>query len=131
MKINFSYYFHTSLWYLRRFYEGLHGLQKLFEVPWINVEIKKLNHIFSFSAAPWREGLRLLHFTQFFLIRIFLYLDWMQEHKDQIWQKVHYGKTRTRKNSVFGHFSCSVTFWLWMYYLLVYSITVSFSKPCQ
>ena len=29
-KINLNFYFHTSLWCLRRFYEGLKGLQFLF-----------------------------------------------------------------------------------------------------
>ena len=30
IKINLNFYFHTSLWYLKRFYEGLKGLHKIF-----------------------------------------------------------------------------------------------------
>ena len=30
IKINLSFYFHTSLWCLKRFYEGLKGLHKTF-----------------------------------------------------------------------------------------------------
>ena len=29
-KINLNFYFHTSLWCLKRFYEGLKGLHKIF-----------------------------------------------------------------------------------------------------
>ena len=29
-KINLNFYFHTSLWCLKRFYEGLKGLHKTF-----------------------------------------------------------------------------------------------------
>ena len=38
--------------------------------------------------------------TEFFLIRIFLYLNWYRIQSK-------YSKIRTRKNYVFGHFSCS------------------------
>ena len=30
MKIKLNFYFHTSLWFLKRFYEGLKGLHKTF-----------------------------------------------------------------------------------------------------
>ena len=30
IKIELNFYFHTSLWYLKRFYEGLKGLHKIF-----------------------------------------------------------------------------------------------------
>ena len=40
-KINLNFYFHTSLWYLKRFYEGLKGLHKKpFEAPQKSVKIK-------------------------------------------------------------------------------------------
>ena len=30
MKTNLNFYFHTSLWYLKRFYKGLKGLYRTF-----------------------------------------------------------------------------------------------------
>ena len=39
-KIKFNFYFHTSLWCLKRFYEGLEALIKPFEVPQRSVKIK-------------------------------------------------------------------------------------------
>ena len=42
----------------------------------------------------------------FFLVRIFLYLDWIRWFTLQISDE----KIRTRRNSKFGHFSCSGTF---------------------
>ena len=36
-KIKLNSYFHTSLWCLKRFYEGLKGLIKLFEAPQRNL----------------------------------------------------------------------------------------------
>ena len=55
--------------------------------------------------------------TEFFLLRIFLYLDWIQENTDQkksvfghfsrvtLRIQSEYKKILTRKNSVLGHFS--------------------------
>ena len=39
-KINLNFYFHTSLWCLKRFYERLKGLIKRFEAPQRSVKIK-------------------------------------------------------------------------------------------
>ena len=44
-KINLNFYFHTSLWCLKRFYEGLKGLYKPFEAPQRSVK-QKLKLIF-------------------------------------------------------------------------------------
>ena len=43
--------------------------------------------------------------TELFLVRIFLYLDWIRIFKSAI--KSEYRKIRIRNNSVFGHFSRS------------------------
>ena len=49
--------------------------------------------------------------TEFFLARIFLLSDFIYGENLRIHSE--YRKTRTRKNSVFGHFSRSVIFTLW------------------
>ena len=47
-KINLNFYFHTSLWCLKRFYESLKGLYKPFEAPPRSVKTKiKVNFYFS------------------------------------------------------------------------------------
>ena len=38
-KINLNLYFHTSLWCLKKFYEGLKGFHKIFEAPQRSVKI--------------------------------------------------------------------------------------------
>ena len=40
IKINLNFYFHTSLWCLKRFYENLKGLHETFEAPQRSVKIK-------------------------------------------------------------------------------------------
>ena len=40
INVNLSFYFHTSLCYLRRFYEGLEAFKKSFEVQQRSVKIK-------------------------------------------------------------------------------------------
>ena len=61
-KIKLNFYFHTSLWYLRRFYEGLKGLQKPF---WNNKkkwENKKFGLIFiSIKLSEMHGTLRVNH----------------------------------------------------------------------
>ena len=50
--------------------------------------------------------------TEFFLVRTFLYSDWIQEiYEVNLRIQSEYRKIRTRKNSVFGHFSRNVSFW--------------------
>ena len=39
-KSKLNFYFHTSLWCLKRFYEGLKGLHKPFEAPQRIVRVK-------------------------------------------------------------------------------------------
>ena len=41
-KINLNFYFHFSLWCLKRFYEGLKGLHKTFKASQRSVKIFKL-----------------------------------------------------------------------------------------
>ena len=43
IKIELNFYFHTSLWCLKRFYEGLKGLYKNFLGTTKNCENKKLS----------------------------------------------------------------------------------------
>ena len=47
--------------------------------------------------------------TELFLVRIFLYLDWIRRFTVNLRIQSEYRKIRTRNNSVFGHFSRSVT----------------------
>ena len=46
--------------------------------------------------------------TEFFLVRIFLYSDWIRRFTVNLRIQSKYGKICTRKNSVFGPFSRSV-----------------------
>ena len=48
IKINLNFYFHTSLWYLKEFYEGLKGLRKTFRGTAKKCENKNLNYFFLF-----------------------------------------------------------------------------------
>ena len=48
--------------------------------------------------------------TEFFLIRILLYSDWIRIESVNLRIHSEYRKMRTRKNSLYGHFSGSVTF---------------------
>ena len=53
--------------------------------------------------------------TEWFLVRIFLYSYWIRRFTSQIYEvnlriQSEYRKIRTRNNSVFGHFPCSVHF---------------------
>ena len=66
--------------------------------------IKCWSPYFKFWICPWNVNFVLLCWfslcekcpnTEFFLVRIFLYFDWIRENMDQ-------------KNSLFGHFSHSV-----------------------
>ena len=47
-------------------------------------------------------------YKEFFLVRIFLYSEWIRRFTDSIRIQSEYSKIRIRKNSVFGHFSRSV-----------------------
>ena len=47
-KIELNFYFHTSLWYLKRFYEGLKGLHKTFWGTTKKCENKNLTYFFLF-----------------------------------------------------------------------------------
>ena len=51
IKINWNFHFHTSLWCLRRFYEGLMTFAKPFEAPQRSMEIKILVHFLSSSRV--------------------------------------------------------------------------------
>ena len=52
IKINFNFYFHISLWCLKRFYEGPKGLHKTFWGTTKNCENKKIKLInFLFSSG--------------------------------------------------------------------------------
>ena len=52
IKVNLNFYFHTYLWYLKRFFEGLH---KIF---WSKEVWKQnFNLIFSLRPGSGREGL--------------------------------------------------------------------------
>ena len=57
IKINLNFYFHTSLWCLKRFYEGLKGLHKTFRDTTTKCENKKFKLIFSLRPGSGREGL--------------------------------------------------------------------------
>ena len=52
INVSLNLYFHTSLWFLKRFYEGLSGLHKTF---WGTTRNCKL--IFSLHPGSGREGL--------------------------------------------------------------------------
>ena len=43
IKINLNFYFHTSLWCLKRFYEGIYGLHKTLVAPQKKCENKNLS----------------------------------------------------------------------------------------
>ena len=49
--IGVNFYFHTSLWFLQRFYEGLKGLKGLHKTLWGSPE-KCKKKIFFFSVRP-------------------------------------------------------------------------------
>ena len=67
------------------------------------------NHVNSFmKEVPIGTSLRgKCPNTEFFLVRIFLYSDWIRRENLRI--QAEYWKIRTRKNSVFGHFSRSAS----------------------
>ena len=50
IKIELKFYFHTSLWCLKRFYEGLKAFIKPFEAPQRSVKIKILLNFFTLSG---------------------------------------------------------------------------------
>ena len=55
-EIELNFYFHTSLWCLKRFYEGLKGL-KPFEAPQRSVKMKiKLNFYFNTTFRNALDG---------------------------------------------------------------------------
>ena len=51
-KIELNFYFHTSLWCLKRCYESVKGLLNLFEEPQRTVQIKILLN-FHFNTTFW------------------------------------------------------------------------------
>ena len=57
IKINLNFYFHTSLWCLNRFYEGLKGLLKTFWGTTEKYENKNLSEFFSLRLWSGRKGL--------------------------------------------------------------------------
>ena len=57
--------------------------------------------------------------TMFFLVRIFLYSDWIRRFNVNLSIQSEYRKILNRKNSVFGHFSRSVDIRWNMYYKCV------------
>ena len=56
IKINLKFYFHTSLWCLKRFYECLYGLQR--KLLWQRKEVwkEKFQLFFSFRSGLGRES---------------------------------------------------------------------------
>ena len=58
VKINLSFYFHTSLWCLKRFYEGLKGLHKTFWGTTKKCENKNLSWFFSLCLGLGLEELK-------------------------------------------------------------------------
>ena len=56
IKINLNFYFHTSLWCLKRFYEGLKGLHKPFRETTKKSEYKNFKLIFLFVQARGGKG---------------------------------------------------------------------------
>ena len=55
-KIKLNFYFHTSLWYLKRFYEGLKGLRKTFWDTTKKCENKNLTQFsFQYSFQKWAD----------------------------------------------------------------------------
>ena len=61
-KTKSNFYFHTSLWCLKRFYEGLKGLHKTFCGTTKKCENKNLTYFFfqyNFQKCTGREGLSL------------------------------------------------------------------------
>ena len=57
MKINVNFCFHTSLWCLKRFYEGLKGLLKTFSGSTKKCKNKNLRYIFSLLPELRWKGL--------------------------------------------------------------------------
>ena len=61
-KINLNFYFHTSLWCLKTFYEGLKGLDKTFWDTTKKCENKNVGQFlfkYNFLKCTGREGLTL------------------------------------------------------------------------
>ena len=61
-KTKLNFYFHTSLWCLKRFYEGLKGIHKTFCGTTKKCQNKNLNYFFfqyNFQICTGREGLSL------------------------------------------------------------------------
>ena len=63
IKIKFKFYFHTSLWCLKRFYEVLQGLHKTFRGTTMKCE-NKINLIFSLRPGLGREALKISQNSQ-------------------------------------------------------------------
>ena len=55
-KINLNFYFHTYLWYLKRFYEGLKGLHKTFSGTTKKFERKNFSKFFLFVRDLGGKG---------------------------------------------------------------------------
>ena len=55
-------------------------------------------------------------YTEFFLVRIFPYFGWIEIYSVNIRIQSEYGKIRTRKNSISGHFSRSV----WIVFTVIF-----------
>ena len=54
-KINLKFYFHTSLWCLKRFYEGFKGFRKTFRGTTKKCKNKNLTYFFSSSGIGMRR----------------------------------------------------------------------------
>ena len=72
---------------------------KVLSKPWNKTELVALNTITLREKCPNME---------FFLVRIFLHSDWIRRDEVSLRIQSEWGKIRTRKYSVFWHFSRSV-----------------------
>ena len=69
---------------------------------------KKINYILAIFYCSLTQREKCPN-TEFFLVRIFLYFDWIRRFTEEIiWIQTKCSKIQSRKNSVFGHFSRSV-----------------------
>ena len=72
--------------------------------------LSKMKKSFVASRSSFSKlSLRDFPNTKFFLVRIFLYSDWIRKFTGNLRIQSECKKIRTRKNSVFGHFSRSAS----------------------
>ena len=78
-KIKLSFYFHTSLWCFKRFYEGLKGFHKTFWGTTKKCENKNLTKfLFRYSFQKWTDLYRLNTALLFIYYHYYFLSNWRQ-----------------------------------------------------